>query len=130
VSLTAILLGAAALAAAPMVAEMQWDRRVLLISAPSHADRALLAQRAVFFGMEQAAVERDLSIVSIAGETVIGAADTAAALRRRYRLPDDRFAVVLLGKDGGLKLRAAAPVSAAQLMGVIDAMPMRRAEQR
>jgi hypothetical protein len=128
--LAAVLLGAAALAAAPMVAEMQWDRRVLLVSAPSNADSALLAQPAVFVGMGQAAVERDLRLVSIAGETVDGAGDTAASLRQRYRLPDDRFAVVLLGKDGGVKLRGAAPLSAEQLIGVIDAMPMRRAEQR
>lgn len=125
-----MLLAAAAMAAAPMAAEMQWERRVLLMSAPSHADPALAAQQAVFAAMGQAAAERDLSLVSMMGEVVVGAWDSAAVLRRRYRLADDRFAVVLLGKDGGVKLRAVEPLSAEQLIGVIDAMPMRRAEQR
>jgi hypothetical protein len=121
---------AAPLAVGPSVAAMQWEQRVVLISAPAANDSSLAAQRAVFAGMGDATTERDLRLVEIVGEAVIGAADTAAALRRDYRLPDKGFAVVLLGKDGGVKLRATAPLSAARLMGVIDAMPMRRSERR
>ncbi len=39
-----------------------------------------------------------------------------------------RFEVVLIGRDGGEKLRSAAPVPPAELFARIDTMPMWRAE--
>lgn len=38
------------------------------------------------------------------------------------------FEVVPIGRDGGEKLRSAAPVPPAELFARIDTMPMRRAE--
>ena len=40
------------------------------------------------------------------------------------------FSVVLIGKDGGEKLRRATPLSPEELFAIVDAMPMRRAEMR
>lgn len=50
--------------------------------------------------------------------------------RRRFRVGDDDFAVVLLGKDGGEKLRAQSPVTIERLNKLIDTMPMRQKEVR
>jgi len=36
--------------------------------------------------------------------------------------------VVLIGKDGGEKLRSAQPITAERLFATIDAMPMRQSE--
>jgi len=66
-------------------------------------------------------------LVEISGEAVRGAADRAGDLRRRYGLRAGRFAVLLIGKDGHVALRREGVISAAQLQGAIDAMPMRRA---
>ena len=69
-------------------------------------------------------------LVEVLGNTVRGASDSAAALRRSYKLPADRFTVILIGKDGGEKRRSDTPMSAATLTATIDAMPMRRAGER
>ena len=53
-----------------------------------------------------------------------------ASLRAKYRIKPGDFTVLLLGKDGGVKLRRHAPVSFAELAGLIDSMPMRQEELR
>jgi hypothetical protein len=50
--------------------------------------------------------------------------------RRRYEVPDDGFAVVLVGKDGTEKRRDLSPVPVAPIFETIDAMPMRQREMR
>ncbi len=120
---------AIALAASPSVAQMKWERRVLIVSAPAADDPALAEQRRVLAAWKSSAAARDLTVVEIVGNTVRGARDPAAALRRKYRLPAT-FTAILIGKDGGEKLRSAKPFPAAALEATIDAMPMRKAGQR
>lgn len=53
------------------------------------------------------------------------------ALRVEYHTGEaEEFAVVLIGHDGGEKLRSGGPISAEELFGKIDEMPMRRREIR
>lgn len=40
------------------------------------------------------------------------------------------FSVVLIGKDGGVKLAQTQPLSPADLFGTVDKMPMRQQEAR
>ncbi len=51
-------------------------------------------------------------------------------LRKRFHISDKDFAVILIGKDGGEKLRSSKPLSFDKLRDAIDAMPMRRQETR
>lgn len=117
-------------APATEVAAMRWEKRVLLVRASGANDPSLLAQRRILQRWRAGAAERDLVLVEVQGETVVGASDTAAQLRRRYRLPATGFMVVLIGKDGGVKLRQTRPIAAAALEETIDAMPMRRSGKR
>ena len=48
----------------------------------------------------------------------------------REALQIDGFEIVLIGKDGGVKLRSKTPLDVETLYAVIDAMPMRRREMR
>ena len=123
------LLLAVALAASPTVTQMRWERRVLIVSAPTATDPALAEQRRILANWKTNAAARDLTVVEIVGDTVRGAGDPAAALRRKYHLPAT-FTAILIGKDGGEKLRSAKPFPAAALEATIDAMPMRKAGQR
>jgi hypothetical protein len=91
------------LAAAP-------DRRVLVISAPSPTDDAYRAQAALLLPAWAGLLERDFTV-----ET---------------RLNAKTFSVVLIGKDGGEKLRRPTPLAPDELFALVDAMPMRRAEMR
>jgi hypothetical protein len=56
-----------------------------------------------------------------------------AARRERPELgvkPEAAFEVLLVGKDGGVKLSSLTPVPAADLTALIDTMPMRQSEMR
>jgi len=123
------ILFAAALAASPTLAQMKWERRVLIVAAPSAQDPALAEQRRILGSWTAKREERDLTIVEVVGDQVRGAGDTAPSLRRKFRLPAS-FTAILIGKDGGEKLRSAHPFPTAVLEQTIDAMPMRRAGQR
>jgi hypothetical protein len=54
----------------------------------------------------------------------------AASARSRFRIDQDDFTVILLGKDGGEKLRSDTPVTMEILTRLIDSMPMRQKEAR
>jgi len=112
---------------AATIAGRRWHGRILLIFA-SPGDARLQRQRRIVADAATAMAERQLAAVIVSGDAVDGASDKAAALRRRYAVPEGRFAVILIGKDGGEKLRAADPVPAETLFATIDAMPMRRNE--
>ncbi len=123
------ILLAVALAASPTLAQMKWERRVLIVAAPSQQDPALAEQRRILANWTAKGDERDVTIVEVVGDQVRGAGDTAPALRRKFRLPST-FTALLIGKDGGDKLRSATPLPAAALEATIDAMPMRKAGRR
>jgi hypothetical protein len=122
------MLLAAALAQAT-IAQMKWERRVLVVVAPTAADPHLAEQRRILAAWRRESDARDLTIVEVVGDRVSGATDLASAVRRKYRLPA-AFTAILIGKDGGEKLRSPRPFPAAALAETIDAMPMRRAGQR
>jgi hypothetical protein len=121
---------AATAAASETLDAMRWRRRVLLIAAPGPADPKAVLQRRIFDAWTREAADRDVSLVAVTGSRVEGASDTAASLRRRYRLKPTAFQVLLIGKDGHVALRSAQPIDAATLQSRIDAMPMRRAGER
>lgn len=104
---------------ADTLAPYLWSRRVLLLFADSMADPKLQAQQADLTAHAADLTERDM--------VVIMSADPA--LRQQVRAPDG-FAVVLVGKDGGVKLRRTSPVPFKELAATVDAMPMRQDEMR
>ncbi|MCJ2142210.1 DUF4174 domain-containing protein [Methylobacterium sp. E-066] len=126
---TLIGLGLAALTTGAAMAgpldAYRWRSRVLVLSAPDAADADLRAQRAALGPMRGGAAERDLVVLE-----AVGTGAEARALRAQLSLPADEFRAVLVGKDGGAKLTAAAPIPPQTLFATIDAMPMRRGEMQ
>ena len=55
---------------------------------------------------------------------------TGNTLYKKYKKPDADFEVILIGLDGGVKLRDTKLVSTETLFALIDGMPMRKAELR
>jgi hypothetical protein len=112
-----------------------WKNRPLLIFAPAPISDHLERQRSIVAANRNGMLERDMVVIEIVGgrvRTILGASTSmsAAALRRHYRVGDPTFRVILVGKDGGSKLRSAAPINAEHLFRLIDSMPMRRQEMR
>ncbi|MCF3974638.1 DUF4174 domain-containing protein [Paracoccus salsus] len=93
---------------------LRWTARPVVVLGQGHAVRAQLAAL-----QEEAAALRERDVVLLT--------DGPGATALRPRLGDG-FAVLLIGKDGGIKLSRSAPVDPAEIIGLIDAMPMRRRE--
>jgi Domain of unknown function (DUF4174) len=102
-----------------------WTARVLVVLAADPESPDLAEQSRQVESLKDGAAERELVVV----QPPAGSAE-AKALRMRLGLGNEPFQAVLVGKDGGAKLRAAKPISALELMATIDAMPMRQEEMR
>ena len=95
--------------------------RPLYVFAPTSNDARLVRQREINAAASSGFRERNIVVTIVAGP---------GGARKRFGVSLGAFRVVLVGKDGGVKLSSAAPVSAAKLFGLIDSMPMRRLEMR
>ncbi|MBM6595986.1 DUF4174 domain-containing protein [Microvirga pudoricolor] len=102
-----------------------WQKRILLVFAPGASDPQLREQRRIVAAADGAARDRDLVVIEVTG-TGPGDVD----LRRRFAPGAGGFRAVLIGKDGGAKLSSDTPLAAERWIETIDAMPMRRQEQR
>lgn len=113
-----------------------WSKRVIILFAESEESLPFVEQMQVLRDAEDGVLDRDLVIVELleSGDSRCGnmkiSGDTAESLRNRFKAQAGVFHFILLGKDGGVKLRRDGPVSAEDLFGIIDAMPMRQQEMR
>ncbi len=97
---------------------LRWKAWPVVILSDRHGDPRIAAQRA--------ALEADAGGARSRAIAVLTEDDGNGALHRRFGVKG--FAVVLIGKDGGVKSVWRQPVGAARIFTVIDAMPMRRQE--
>lgn len=136
---TATILGAAiamslTIAQAEAMSAYRWMYRPVVVLAGPGGETAVAEQRRIFAASRTGLAERDIVVVWVTGNIVNaelgpGPGMTAAQLRARFGAPDG-LRVILVGKDGGVKLTQSMPLQATTLFGTIDAMPMRRDEIR
>ena len=112
-----------------------WKHRVLVVFAPDESNRDLELQRQNLTRDTSGLADRHMSVVEVVDgrATPVFGPDlklTGADLSAYARKTGDAFEVMLFGKDTGLKLRSAEPVSINGLFALIDTMPMRRQEMR
>ncbi|MBM0748455.1 DUF4174 domain-containing protein [Pantoea eucrina] len=100
----------------------RWKQRPVVIFAPSAQDADYVRQLTLLQQHQQALRERDMVVLSD-----IRPADNGVL---RKALNPAGFEIVLVGKDGGMKLRQTTPVSADALLSLVDSMPMRQAGQK
>ena len=103
----------------------QWKNRLILLFAPDKANAVVRQQIAILTKKETEVTDRDLLYFLIVPGT-----PAADGLFRRYEADKKSFSLVLIGKDGGVKLRATELVPFERMAELIDGMPMRRAEMR
>ena len=123
----------------------RWERRPLLIFAPSSDETRLRAVAARIGRRAGAMAKRDmvaLAVLPDGGRVLpipgLDAGDDgwpitkaqAQALRRRFDVAPEAFVMVLVGKDGGEKHRYPGPKSLDRSFKDIDRMPMRRLEMQ
>ena len=138
-ALTVIALTAGAvLGAAPaMAAELGdylWARRPLLVFAPTDSDPRLVETLRRIEASPCDFADRDMVlgvIVTEGASTLDGQAvgeDQVQRLTTGYGIGANSFSVVLIGKDGGEKLRVSGVPDLQAIYAVIDGMPMRGRE--
>lgn len=112
-----------------------WQKRVIIVFAPSETSPLLTKQRHIFDANHEGIKERDIvSWVIVKDETAI--VDKrhqphmpSSRFYHHFNIHDDAYTVILIGKDGIEKLRHHETVlSADQLFALIDSMPMRKKE--
>lgn len=115
--------------------EYQWKNRILLLFDESRTSEALKSQLEKFPDLRKEMIERDLILFIVADKGIFtqegqpqdmplkDAYDTA-------QVPEKFRGIVLIGKDGGVKLRKDFVINPQLVFDLIDSMPMRKAEMR
>lgn len=115
--------------------DYKWKKRLLLVFAPKE-DTAYQKQMQLFNEQQVGLNERDLLIVQllIEGTSLIDSQPInpvlAAQIRERFKVEQQDFQVILVGKDGTTKRREHSLVPPKVIFDEIDAMPMRQQEMR
>jgi len=102
------------------IGEYRWTHRPVVVFADSPADPRYQEQIDEFLQDIPALMTRDV--------LVFVDTDPAAKSALRKKLRPRGFMLVLIGKDGGVKLRKPLPWSVRELSRTIDKMPMRQRE--
>ncbi|KQM32260.1 hypothetical protein ASF03_12290 [Rhizobium sp. Leaf68] len=115
------------------LSDLTWKKRVIIVFADAD-DQRLERQVKILTDQRAELEERDLVVISLINDeasTAFGnvAKPDAAALRDEAGVKKGSFQVILVGKDGGIKLRSDTVVPDVELFDVIDRMPMRQAER-
>jgi len=129
-----IALGAPISADAGM-GKYRWKNRPLVVFAASSDDTRYRQQMGIVSRGRAGLRDRDMVVIRVVGDrvsTLLGRAPgmSATALRQRYGVKPGQFRALLVGKDTGVKINSAQPLSLKRLFVTIDAMPMRRREMR
>ncbi|MEM9434854.1 MAG: DUF4174 domain-containing protein [Pseudomonadota bacterium] len=102
--------------------DFMWEKRPIVVFADADADPRYREQMELLTARLDALAERDVIVLT---DT-----DPEAEAAIRTQLRPRGFMLVLIGKDGGVKLRKPAPWDVRELSRVIDKMPMRQQELR
>lgn len=116
--------------------QYRWQNRLLFVFAPTDAEPSFRALRESITLRVPEIEDRDLVVFEVVedgpstvdGETLDPA--PAQQLRENFRIPSRAFSVILVGKDGGVKLVRQDRTSLDEIFALIDSMPMRQQEMR
>jgi hypothetical protein len=116
--------------------DYRWKHRLILAFSPSTEDPGYRAFAKEIAVQAEEVIDRDLLVFHIleTGEIKLGESSlqTGAGdyLRESFSISPGRFTVLLIGKDGGVKLRREGGVELNEIFSLIDTMPMRQREMK
>lgn len=102
--------------------EFRWKKRPVLVFADSEEDPAFIEQMALLNARKEELIARDVIVLT---DT-----DPNARSPLRLMMRPRGFMLVLIGKDGGNRLRKPFPWNVREISRSIDKMPMRQRELR
>ena len=112
------------------LAKYRSQNRVIVLFGGS-GDQKLAKQVEVLKTQESGLAERDVVVMTVIGDEVRPVRGDATGvdarkLRQEADINGNTFEAVLIGKDGGVKLRSLDVVTGGKLFELIDSMPMRK----
>jgi len=116
------------------LSEYRWKHRLLIVFAPSAQDARYQSLARELERERDKIIDRDLFVFLVfeTGQSGVNQkviSKTAAEwLQRHFSITSGQFIVVLVGKDGGEKLRQESIVHVDEIFSLIDSMPMRQRE--
>ena len=116
--------------------EYKWERRILIIFSPDTKQSEYQNQIKELKGQKEGMKERHMLIVHVLpGELAKLQLEepkeiNQEQLRDRFDIQREEFTVLLIGKDGGIKMKSNQALEIKDIFGRIDAMPMRQREMR
>lgn len=118
------------------LSQYRWQNRLIVLQASAEGEDICQQQLQVLEEDVEGLMERKLIVVQLAeSESRIHLPkplplELNEKDQKRFRASGKPFSFILIGLDGGVKLRSHELVSREYLYALIDGMPMRRAELR
>ena len=118
------------------LSQFLWKNRLLFLFAPNRNDPMFVSLHNSISAQQSEVADRDLVIFEIlvsdpsSMNTQYLSWDSALSLRKQYHVNPGEFAVLLVGKDGGIKLKRQDKTRLEDIFALIDTMPMRQEEMR
>jgi hypothetical protein len=109
---------------AVLLSAQQSGYRRILIFAPDSSNVSFKNQNRIFQTENSACVERDIIVESYIFK------GKGVHFFNKYQVSKSDFTLLLIGKDGFVKLRSKEVIAAKRIYALVDAMPMRKDEMR
>jgi hypothetical protein len=116
--------------------KFQWKNRLLFLFAGDASDPFFKNLQNQIMAQKAEVDDRDLIVfeLPLQGPARMGTEPLdrkeADSIRNHFAIPGNTFSLILVGKDGGIKLKREDRVDLSDVFGLIDSMPMRQREMR
>lgn len=116
--------------------QFQWKNRLLFLFAPDSSHPSFKHIHSQIIDQKSEIDDRDMVIFSVLEQgpsqmdTTVIDRQSADSIRERFAVPPNDFRLILIGKDGGIKLKREDQVDLTEVFELIDSMPMRRNEMQ
>ena len=118
------------------LSQHEWENRVILLFAPDFQNQTLKQQLGFFQKNKKGLADRKLIVYQITREEVkkdgklLKENSELSSSFNQFKVNKNEFTFILIGLDGGEKMRSSEVISREKLLSKIDRMPMRQAEIR
>ena len=118
------------------LSQFKWKNRLLFLFAEDASDPLFKNLQSQIMAQKTEVDDRDLIVFEVPSKDPARMGTTpldrqqADSIRNHFDIPSNSFSLILVGKDGGIKLKREDRVDLREVFGLIDSMPMRQNEIR
>lgn len=120
---------------AQKISDYKWKNRLVILVDENLDTTAMRSQLRILLSNSDELKERDILLFQLTPKTIISSQgeETMLSSKETYdslSILEDFKGLILIGKDGGIKLKKPFLVTAGDIFALIDGMPMRKSEIR